>query len=293
MIESFQIKHNGTWELHPRNPCKKPFLKWPGGKRWLMPILEDIIGTIKVRKYFEPFLGGGAFFFHFAIKSALLSDINRDLVNTYIQVRDRPKDLISGLQSLPVNKLTYEKIRSAQPQCEIEKAIHFLYLNRTAFSGMYRVNQSGHFNVPFGGGNRTPEALYKKELLLEASSLLKGTEILCRDFEDCINDAAVGDLVYCDPIYTVTHNNNCFKRYNEKNFSWNDQKRLAQACSRAMQRGVTVLVSNAFHFEIANLYKVFSSHVLRRKNTLSPNAGHRGTTEEYLFIGHPTKLSIS
>lgn len=130
----------------------KSFLKWPGGKRWLIPHLRTLFSGWQFERYVEPFLGGGAVYFSFLPERVILSDINADLINAYWQVRDHPKELVDRLQQLPVNKQTYLEIRASDPSDSIERGVRFLYLNRTAFAGVYRLDKHGHFNVPFGGG---------------------------------------------------------------------------------------------------------------------------------------------
>jgi DNA adenine methylase len=226
-------------------------------------------------------------FFYLNPKIALLSDINADLVNTYYHVKNSPKELIQQLQHLPVDTETYSRFRRARPTYPLEQAVRFLYLNRTAFGGMYRVNQEGHFNVPFGGGQRTPEILWRDGLLLAAAKVLSRATVYTADFEAILDETGAGDLVYCDPTFTVAHNQNGFIRYNERNFSWHDQLRLAQACHRARERGACILISNAFHHEIAALYPDAQAIVVTRMSVLCPDPAKRHLTQEYLFLLHP------
>lgn len=262
----------------------RPFLRWPGGKRWLLPHISRVVTDISYERYIEPFLGGGAIFFGLRPEAAVLSDINPDLINTYRQVRDNADALVRALQDLRVDAQTYAAIRSTNPVDPQAAAVRFLYLNRTAFSGMYRLNQRGQFNVPFGGGERTPDVLWKSNLLEEASCVLRHAVFMIGDFECVLAAAQAGDLVYCDPTYTTRHNNNGFVRYNERNFSWADQVRLARACLEASQRGATVIVSNAVHYEILRLYQGAEAHIVERWSGLCPTPEKRGQTQEYLFI---------
>src|SRR5205823_6176999 len=148
-------------------------------------------------------------------------------------------------------------------------AARMLYLNRTAFGGIYRINRQGEFNVPYGGGQRTTASLWEKHLICRASRVLQNTMILHSDFESVLNQAQVGDVVYCDPTYTVTHGNNGFRRYNEPNFSWADQERLAAAAKRAASKGVTVFVSNAHHESLRSLYSGASFRVFERHSCVA------------------------
>jgi DNA adenine methylase len=264
-----------------------PFLKWPGGKRWLSTRLAVVARKVLAGTYYEPFLGGGALFFALLPERAVISDINSDLVNTYKATQDRAQEVIRRLKRLPVNKETYDRLRAEATDDPVRRAVRFLYLNRTAFGGIYRVNGSGRFNVPFGGGDRTPEVLWRRSLLIRASTALSGAEIRHDDFEPVINCAQRGDVVYCDPTYTVAHANNGFVRYNERNFSWADQVRLAGAARRASARGATVLVSNAEHICIRRLYSGALFQAVERQSLVSSDPRHRGRVTELLIRLEP------
>ena len=264
--------------------CVVPFLKWLGGKRWLIPEIERILVGLEFRRYLEPFLGGGSVFFSLGIRPAFLSDINAELINTYIQVRDYPDEIIRLLQHMADDVNTYYQIRKSKPRSYIGRAARFLYLNRTAFSGIYRVNENGQFNVPFGNYKRGTEILWRDNVLIKASQSLQGANIFRADFELVLKQAGSGDLIYCDPTYTAKHNNNGFRKYNEKCFSWADQVRLAKCCREAATRGATIVVSNAYHAEIEHLYKGFESLIFERKSVVCPNPAKRSTVQEYLFI---------
>ena len=267
-----------------------PFLRWPGGKRWLPPLLIRILGGCTFGRYFEPFLGGGAVFFALAPPSCTLADINGDLINTYKQVRWRPHQLLSALRSLRADAPTYARQRAASPEDNFDRAVRFLYLNRTAFGGLYRTNQSGAFNVPFGGSGRL-KALTQSHILRQASRVLRGARVLACDFEEVVDAAGAGDLVFCDPAYSVLHNENGFVRYNEAVFSWSDQIRLVRATERARQRGALVVVCNADHEAVRALYA--ESHFLRvvRQSRLCPTRDFRRLTTEAVYVLAPTALS--
>ena len=266
----------------------KPFLKWPGGKRWLVPLIREMLDGRPLNRYYEPFLGGGAVFFAIQPKSATLSDVNNELITTYKQVKRVPELLIEMLKNIPVTKESYLEVRASEPSDPIEVAVRFLYLNRTAFGGVYRVNQQGRFNVPYGGGQRTPKPLWKHQLLEQASYALRRASIQHCDFDRSLASASKGDVVYCDPTYTVMHNNNGFIRYNENNFSWEDQIRLANTCREAANRGSLVLVSNAHHAEVAALYPDAERITVNRRSLISPVVTARVGTQEDLFVldGH-------
>lgn len=265
----------------------KPFLKWPGGKRWIIKHLSNHTQNISYKNYLEPFLGGGAVFFDLTPKRSVLSDINPNLIETYEVVKQSCSELIEILKSLPIDNSTYYKIRESVPKNSINRAARFIYLNRLAFGGIYRVNKDGQFNVPYGGGRRV-DILWKNNMLTMASKALAGVKLYCCDFEVTIDKARCNDLVYCDPTYIAT-NTNGFTRYNEAKFSWEDQQRLAKAVFRAAKRGATIIVSNGAHNEIAELYKPFKPTTITRHTCISRIPEGRKPVEEYLFVINKNK----
>jgi DNA adenine methylase len=264
----------------------KPFLKWPGGKRWAAKTIADIARCYlhERGKYIEPFAGSAAVLFELRPSRAILNDINSDLITTYRMVRDNPADLLRKLKNIPVNRNMYYKIRDARPRSDVSRAVRFLYLNRTSFAGMYRLNKQGEFNVPFNGGIRDTSILTKSTLLYDASKCLQNVMFLSGDFERAIALAEDGDVIFCDPTYTVTHNNNGFVRYNERNFSWIDQRRLLNHAVNAAKRGATIVVSNAFHISVHRLYAGWKRMTLKRISTICPSSEYRKVVRESLFI---------
>jgi DNA adenine methylase len=260
-----------------------PFLKWPGGKRWAASHIAGAVRPRLANRYFEPFLGGGAVFFFLCPRRAILSDINGDLINIYKTIRDCPNEVTDKLRALPVSRAGYYRIRASEPSDPALRAARFLYLNRTAFGGMYRLNRDGKFNVPYGGGEREPSMLWRTGILREASAALKNAELREADFETALEQAGPGDVVYCDPTYTVTHDQDGFIRYNNRNFSWADQERLAKAASRASRRNATIIISNAHHPEIRRLYTRATFETLARFSTLCPDPSRRRSVLEYLI----------
>lgn len=264
---------------------KEPFLKWAGGKRWLIRQHGHLFPSFE-GKYIEPFLGSGAVFFHLQPKIALLSDKNADLITTYKVVRDTPHALdkrLSELHNLHSSRFYY-KTRSEYPSTKIERAARFIYLNRTCWNGLYRVNMKGAFNVPIGTKDQVQ---FPKNALADLAKLLKNVELVEADFEDSINKAEKGDFVFVDPPYTVSHNNNGFIKYNDVLFSWADQIRLAESVKRASTRGAFVFVSNANHDKLKELYIDFTfHHTLGRASRLSGKSEGRRTTEESAFLNY-------
>jgi DNA adenine methylase len=272
--------HNDTLPIESTRAVA-PFLKWIGGKRWLAPHLNDILPR-HFNRYFEPFLGGGALFFYLRPWPATLSDINEELINTYRQVRDNVDEVIERLSKHAISQEVFETVRRSRPKLNVTRAVRFLYLNRTAFNGIYRVNRDGRFNVPFGCKPGT--VICDADQLQIASRALSNRQLLDHDFEDVINRAQQDDFIYVDPPYTSSHNNNGFRRYNERIFSWSDQIRLAAACHRAVKRGASVIVSNADHREVIALYDNFDSKKVKRYSSISGIIRGRSTiTETVLY----------
>ncbi|MEE9296123.1 MAG: Dam family site-specific DNA-(adenine-N6)-methyltransferase [Phycisphaerae bacterium] len=258
----------------------RPFLKWTGGKRWLGSVIELILPK-QYNRYIEPFLGGGALFFRLRTWPASLSDINAELIHVYRQVRDNLEDVIARLAQLEIGPKAYREIRARTPRLPVTRAVRFLYLNRTAFNGIYRVNRQGKFNVPFGCKPGT--VLCDEDLLRRASRALQNRGLHVCDFEEAIGCAGPGDLIYADPPFTTRHDNNGFRRYNEVIFSWEDQVRLAKCCRRAVKRGAHVIVSNANHEPLAELYQDFCVKYVTRRSLISASADGRGPVKECLL----------
>jgi DNA adenine methylase len=253
-----------------------PFLKWAGGKRWLFD-QEFINGLPAFEQYIEPFLGGGAGFFALNPKKAILSDINANLIELYEVVRDHPSDLEKSLAAHQAATYYYE-VRSANPSTPILRAARMLYLNRTCWNGLYRLNKEGVFNVPIG---TKTAVLLDTDDFTAASDALKNCELLACDFGVTIDKAVSGDLVFVDPPYTVKHNLNGFVKYNENIFRWQDQIRLRDAIFDASERGAAIILTNANHHSIKDLYKDFGEHVeISRCSVISGKSSGRADVTE-------------
>jgi DNA adenine methylase len=267
----------------------EPFLKWAGGKRWLVSRYGHLFPHFEGR-YIEPFLGGGAVFFHLMPKVAFLSDKNADLITTYRALRDMPATAhrkLCDFQKLHSREFYYAT-RQANPRTSIARACRFLYLNRVCFNGLYRVNQKGVFNVPLGTKS---EVEYPEGYLSSVGKALQGATITQADFELAIDESRRGDFVFLDPPYTVAHNHNGFIKYNDVLFTWDDQQRLARAALRAARRGSFVFVANADHEAVRALYPEFNAHTLHRLSTLAADSATRRKTTEAAFLNYPTAPS--
>ena len=221
-------------------------------------------------------------FFHLKAERAVLSDTNEELINAFQRLKQDSKTIearLAALQREHTDTLYY-KVRTQRPSDPVERAVRFLYLNRTCFNGIYRVNLKGDFNVPIGTKNQVE---YAAGYLAEIAKYLRGASIRVADFEKTISDAGPGDFVFADPPYTVMHNNNNFLKYNANLFSWSDQLRLASALKSAASRGASIMLSNADHQSVRELYKNFGKHHrIVRSSILAADAGHRRETTELL-----------
>lgn len=262
----------------------KPFLKWAGGKRWLCESHLNLIPE-NFNDYHEPFLGSGAVFFSIEPKNnSFLSDTNSWLIDSYIGIKNDWKKVESLLKNHKKNHSEeyYYSIRSKKFRSVYSRSAQFIYLNRTCWNGLFRVNKSGVFNVPIGDRETI---LYKDESFLDISEKLSNVKINCFDFVDAFKEMKAGDFAYIDPPYTVKHNLNGFVRYNENLFSWENQEKLAECVKNAVDKGVKVLVSNADHQSILDLYKNIGEIVeLNRNNMLSSISKYRGKYNELAIV---------
>jgi DNA adenine methylase len=263
-------------------PLVTPPLKWAGGKRWLVQRNSNIFPNI-YGKYYEPFAGSAAVFFHLAPNRAVLSDLNQDLIDTYRALRDY-SDEVNRLLAKHQQKHShdhYYTTRATKPRSITAKAARFIYLNRTCFNGLYRVNQKGDFNVPKGTKN---SVILDTDNFEEVANRLSNAVLLYSDFESIIDLAHEGDLIFADPPYTVMHTSNGFLKYNEILFSWKDQLRLAASLDRARQRNAIIVATNADHPSVASLYKEhFVVNQLLRNSLISSKSTYRGKVGELLI----------
>ncbi|MFT4048641.1 MAG: Dam family site-specific DNA-(adenine-N6)-methyltransferase [Solirubrobacterales bacterium] len=258
------------------------FIKWAGGKSWLAEAVGQLLGEPRGR-YIEPFVGSGAVFFELEPARAVLSDANSELVNALKVVRDNPGALKGQLRRKTISAEHFLAIRASRPKSEVGRAARFVYLNRTAFNGIWRVNRQGDFNVPFGCKPGT--VLFSSDGIDACSIALANADLEVNDFRASLTKVQTKDSVYVDPPYTVSHNNNGFRRYNEKIFSWDDQRDLAARVNGLGKRGVRVVVSNAHHRQLAELYsdEWLSFAEVRRQTRIAGSAEHRGITSELVI----------
>lgn len=268
----------------------RPFFKWVGGKTQLLGDLIKLVprtdGT-----YHEPFCGGGAAFFHFQalkrFKRGVINDINPTLVNCYTMVRDRLPDLIAGLEQVRAdaawNSAAYfYAMRATEPTDPIDRAVRFLYLLKTCFNGLYRVNRKGKFNTPFGK-YENPK-LFTESDLQACSNALQGIEIRLGNYRDAVADAKPGDVVYFDPPYVPVSATSNFTAYAGE-FGPEQQRDLAQLFGELVERGVTCVESNSDAPLVRELYRDFQLTVVGARRNLNSDGAKRGQINELVVVG--------
>ncbi len=287
---SLHLKKNINKEIVAR-----PFVKWAGGKSQL---LKDLVLSMpqKFNDYIEPFVGGGALFFHLfstgrlAGKKAILIDSNNDLINVYkvIKSSKKLKELVLELESdkYENDEDNYYKIRASKPSDSVEAAARILFLNRTCFNGLYRVNSKGQFNTPFGR-YKNPR-ICDKENLEAVNIALKNATLVSGDFEETIEYAESGDFVYFDPPYQPISKTASFTAYTKDAFTSGDQARLSRLFFRLKEKGCHVLLSNSYSEKISVLYGSIDKNIVSvsAKRMINCNAEKRGLVKELLISSY-------
>lgn len=269
----------------------QPFVKWVGGKTQLLEQFDRFLPT-KVDRYFEPFVGGGAVFFHlkhrFPEMRAFLRDINPELINAYRAVRDYPQELMRRLDEHAIcfranPKIYYYEVRSRHnlPEGEIvERAARMIFLNKTCFNGLWRVNARGEFNVPIGS-HRNP-SLYDEENILAASRALQGVHLDVQDFRITLAETRRGDFAYIDPPYYPISLTANFTSYTKEDFGVEEQNELHAVCATAAARGVRLMLSNSDTPFIRKLYRDFQVHTVQARRAINCDGSKRGAVNEVL-----------
>lgn len=263
----------------PSPPIKvAPLVKWAGGKRSVLPALLALAPP-RFRVYYEPFLGGAAFFLALAPASAVIGDANPELVAMYQAIRDYPHEVMAALDRMQPSVLdaaSYYAIRSQDPDSlpPAERAARFIYLNKTCYNGLYRVNRKGQFNVPFGRYLQPPP-LYERTNLERVALLLQRSELRCGDFEEMLEDAGADDFVYLDPPYVPLSKTANFTAYTSGAFTEADQRRLAAVVHRLTDRGGRVLLSNSDTPLVRDLYAGYDIREVYVPRNINSNAQGR------------------
>lgn len=284
------------------NLLVQPVLKWAGGKRQLLSQMEKYFPN-KITSYYEPFIGGGAVLFHLQPKKAIINDYNDDLINCYICIKDNLEELIKKLKYYE-NKNdsdSYYKIRAIDRTDEyekwssVEKAARLIYLNRTCYNGLFRINSSGQFNSPFGS-YKNP-CICNESVLRAISKYFNENDIEFRigDFYDACKDAKKGAFIYLDPPYDQYDEQVNFVGYTKDGFDRKDQERLKAMCDELIEKGCHIMVSNSKTPFIINLYNdktkyvTYTINTVNARRSINSDSKKRGEVEEVLIIG---KLDI-
>ena len=272
------------------NKLVMPVLKWVGGKRQLLPEIKKHIPK-KINVYYEPFFGGGAVLFEIQPNNATINDINLELMNVYSVIKSNVDDLIKELSKkiYSNNAESYYKIREIDRDKNqynklsgVQKAARIIYLNKTCYNGLYRVNSMGEFNSPFGS-YKNPTIV--NEVTLRAVSKYfneNNITFLSVDFENAVKNAKKGDFVYFDPPYAPISKTSNFTGYNESGFGENEQVRLKELCDKLNKKGVKFLLSNSDCEMIHDLYKEYKIISIKAKRAINSNGSSRGEVGEVL-----------
>jgi len=268
------------------NGAASPFLKWAGGKSELLPELVKRLPR-SFNRYYEPFLGGGALFFYLTPAEAVLSDVNEEIINCYNAAKAKLPELISELRKHRNERNYFLRVRRMQPwQLDpITRAARFIFLNKTCYNGLYRVNQKGEFNVPFGKYDNP--RICDEAGLTRASRALQAADILCRDFRHVLYSAQPQDFVYFDPPYSPLSATSSFTAYSESPFGEREQKALRQVFDALSDRDCRVMVSNSDNETVRRLYDGRATiHSVQASRAINSRADKRGKISELIITNY-------
>jgi DNA adenine methylase len=246
-------------ETIERDILVQPFLKWAGGKRELAPKIREYVPQ-KYGLYFEPFVGAGAVLFDLQPKTALVNDVNSELINCYQVIKNSPQRLIADLRKHPNTKRYFYRLRSIDREADfsklsrVKRASRIIFLNKTCYNGLFRVNSQGHFNVPYG--NYVNPMIVDEVVIYAVSQYLNSAnvELSNDDFANALSGADRGDFVYLDPPYDPLSDTSSFTSYNLNSFGREEQTRLKDVCDDLSRRGCQILLSNSATPFIRGLY---------------------------------------
>lgn len=270
-----------------KNKLAQPFMKWAGGKRQLLPEIRKYIPK-KFNTYYEPFIGAGAVLFDIQPKKAIINDVNIELVNVYNVIKNNVDDLIEDLKKHENDSEYFYSIRDLDRQeiykdlTPIERASRVIFLNKTCFNGLFRVNSQGQFNVPFGK-YKNPQIV--NEIVLRAvHNFLTSNDItiLNHDFEAVLENAKKGDFIYLDPPYDPVSDTSSFTGYSLDGFNRDDQIRLRNLFVELDKRGCKVLLSNSATEFVKDLYKDYHIEIVSATRNINSKASGRGKIDEVL-----------
>lgn len=280
------------------NPLVRPFLKWAGGKRQLLPeIVKYVPKMTSKHTYYEPFIGGGALLFQLQPPKAVINDSNKELINCYKVIKDSLDELMEELSKNKYSnsETSYYEMRDLDRSTkkyaslsEVEKAARIIYLNKTCYNGLFRVNSQGQFNVPFGR-YKNPNFL-DDAVLIAVNKYLNSNDItlLNQDFAEAVKDANTGDFVYLDPPYDPVSQTASFTGYDVNGFNRDEQERLKEEFDALHKKGCKVMLSNSCTDFIMDLYKDYQDTIIKVRATrsINSNALKRGRVDEVLVLNY-------
>lgn len=273
-----------------KNRLVAPFVKWVGGKRQIMSSITKLMPkNIKDYKYIEPFIGGGAVLFHLQPKNGIINDFNEELINTYQVIKDNLDELIEDLKTHENTSEYFYNIRSLDREenfeklSKIKRASRVLYLNKTCFNGLYRVNNAGEFNAPFGR-YKNPNIVNEPTLKAVSNYLNSNNiEILTGDYSKALELADENSFVYLDPPYHPISEGSNFTGYVQGGFNMSDQVDLRVACDELNKKGIKFLLSNSASPFILEQYKDYNIEIVKAKRAINSNGSKRGDVDEVLI----------
>lgn len=265
-----------------------PFLRWAGGKKWLVNRIKEALDITAFSSYHEPFVGGGALLFFFQPKKAYISDANEQLILTYIVVRDNIHDVIDIISDFGKGEEAYYRVRAMKTEEPTVQAARFIYLNQMSYNGIYRVNSKGEYNVPWG---KRLKYEFDFNNLQNVSKYLQHVRIQAMDFGESIKSVRKNTLVFLDPPYTHSNINNGFIQYNKKIFAFEDQIRLSEMIDTIKARGAYYILTNADHDVIREVFDKEDKVIpITRNSTIGGKNAQRGKYEECIFTNTNLKI---
>lgn len=289
---AFKLPSTSKRRTYKHNVLAQPFLKWAGGKRQLLPAIKEYIPQ-QFGQYYEPFIGAGAVLFSLQPKKSIINDTNGELINCYRVIKDNPEELLDLCQEHREknSKEHFYSLREQdrrddfQDRSPLERAARIIYLNKTCFNGLFRVNSSGQFNVPYG--NYSNPVIADPAVIKSVSAYLnqRDVRILEGDFAKAVSTARKGAFIYFDPPYHPISDTSSFTGYSANGFGEKEQVRLKELCDRLTERGCQVLVSNSSAPLIKKLYSAPNYEIVEVKASRAINAvaSRRGRINELLI----------
>lgn len=264
----------------------KPFIKWVGGKRQLLPVILERIPK-DINTYYEPFIGGGALMYNIKSKAKKASDINEELINTYNTIKNNYKGLAIELAKHNNDEESFYKVRNWDKEedyktkySEVERAARFIFLNKTAFNGMYRENSKGYYNVPFGR-MVNPTILDESNLKL-CNDFFQDIEFNTYSFHQILEEAVPGDFIYLDPPYVPLSATSSFTSYSKDNFTLQMHLDLKEFCDKLTEKGINFMLSNSSAQFVVDLYKDYTVELIDARRSINSKGDSRGNVKEVL-----------